>query len=579
MEAERKLLESRIGNKKGVKSDNIDVKPSIFAESVFMLDGKPLRLKDRDYLLPIYNWPIEDGLLMCGRQVEKSSTFSIKIGTDTLMRPYHRALYYAPLNEQVKVFSEDRLGRLFDYSQKDVVKKQYMTSKDKQNVFNKSFSVVGSLIYLRHAYGLGDNIRGISTNSQYGDEVQDIYVDALPVISETQAHAYDLGPGIKLTWYAGTPKTFSNTIQHLWNRSNQQEWIVRCFHCGKDQVLGEKNITPDKYICSKCGMEITRENIAKNGRWVKLKQDSDEYGFRISQLICPSMPVKDVYKKMEKYPKSKFYNEVLGRSFEHAQKPIPRSLLMKLLNPESAMFDARVPPYMSHLITMGVDWGHGTSSFTIVVIMTFENGKYKTLYSHKFKDQSELDINYQKREIYRLMDAFQINYFIADYGDGFEQGQEFNLALGPRFDMCYYSWNQRELIAYDPKNMFWTVNRDRCLYWYVEDLRHLRMDWPGYDQEAVKHLIDDHEVIQIEYRSSESRSAEGNIVTRGSNTMMFTHPAGIPDDSFHASFYAWFALKILMRSPIDPTIESIFDPSKMISSAHVGYNEIDDGVY
>lgn len=555
-ELERQMLEKKFKEKGGKPKGEVvpeGTLPSTFAEAVYNLDGKPFRLKNRDYLKPIYDWHIEDGLLMCGRQVEKSTTFSTIIANHTLSKPFYRGLYYAPANEQVKVFSEDRLGRLFKYSQDNVVERFYMDKHDKQNVFNKSFGVVGSLLYLRAAYGNGDNIRGISANGNFGDEIQDILASALPVIGETQAHAMDLGPGIRETWYAGTPKTFSNTIQAEWDKSNQSEWVVRCFGCGKDQVLGEKNITPDKYVCMFCGKHLTTENIAKNGRWVKMNPSSERYGFRISQLMSPSMSPKDVYRKLRNYPKGAFNNEVLGRSFEYASKPMPRYLLMRNVNTEKCMLSGRYSPYyISSPFFMGVDWGHGTSSFTIIVIGYFnEFGKFEVVYTRKFKEGMELEVNYQKNCIRELMTAFEIAYFIADYGDGFEQGQVFKSEYYDRFDMCIHSWNQKELFNYE-NNGFWVVNRNRCLYWYVDDVKKGRVEWPGADMEAIEHLLADHEVVQLEYRSNVTKSSEGNVVVRSSETMMYTHPGGAPDDSFQACFYAWFAGKIYMGMPIDP---------------------------
>lgn len=158
------------------------------------------------------------------------------------------------------------------------------------------------------------------------------------------------------------------------------------------------------------------------------------------------------------------------------------------------------------------------------------------------------------------MEAFNIAYFISDYGDGFGQGQEFMLEFGARFSMCYYAWNQKLLTFFDPIKMFWIVNRDQCLYWYVQDIRSLKMVWPGESMEAINHLIDDHEVIQIEYRTNDTKSPEGNVATRSSNDMMFTHPIGHPDDSFHSNFYAWLASRIYLGIPISPLPQgSVFD--------------------
>ena len=58
-------------------ADNEQVKkvlPSVFAEAVYKLDGSPFRLTNRHYLKPIYNGQIEEGIIMSGRQVEKSTT-------------------------------------------------------------------------------------------------------------------------------------------------------------------------------------------------------------------------------------------------------------------------------------------------------------------------------------------------------------------------------------------------------------------------------------------------------------------------------------------------------------------------
>lgn len=559
IEKERQMLEKLAAERGKARGSNEpkNTLPSIFAESIYLLDGRPFRLKNRDYLRAIYDLPIEEGLLMTGRQVEKSTTVSTKISNSALLRPFYRALYFAPTNDQVKVFSEDRLGRLFKYSVNDIIKREYMTSDDKQNVFNKSFSNVGSLIYLRHAYGLGDNIRGISANGVFGDEIQDVIVDALPVIGETQTHARDLGPGVKETWYSGTPKTFSNTIQQLWDRTNQSEWVVRCLHCGCDQILGEKNLTPTKYICRKCGKELTRHNIAKNGQWVKMVRTSEKYGFRISQMITPSVEPADIWKKVQEYPKSKLFNEVFGRSFEHALKPLTKPVLMRLVDRELQMFERRAEPYMSAPITMGIDWGHGTSSFTIVTIRTrdFTKNKDVVLYTRKFKVGEELLVDeYQIPQIMMLASVFGVNYIVADYGDGFTQGQKLKTFFGPRFDMAFYSPLQKALADYTNQNLFWTIARDRALYWYVSHLQKRGDIWPGYDMERLMPFIEDHEVIQLEYRSTSVKSPEGNAAETGSSRMMFTHPLGTTDDCFHSSFLSWFALKTLLGEPIDPTV-------------------------
>ena len=105
------------------KTEKVRVVPSIFAESIYQLDGQPFRLTNRHYLKPIYDSDIEEGIIMSGRQVEKSTTNSTSMANYSLLYQNFKGLYFAPLTSQVKEFSGERLGKLYEYSQIDVIKK------------------------------------------------------------------------------------------------------------------------------------------------------------------------------------------------------------------------------------------------------------------------------------------------------------------------------------------------------------------------------------------------------------------------------------------------------------------------
>ena len=521
-----------------------NVIPSTFAESTYLLDGRPFRLKKRDYLEMIYNAKVDDGLLMCGRQVEKSTTFSVLMANNTLLVPFFRGLYFAPLNEQVKMFSEDRLGRLFTYSQEDVIKNTFMTSADKQNVFNKSFSN-GALLYLRHCYGLGDNIRGLSVNGAFGDEIQDIDIDALPVIRETQAHALDLGPCFRMTWYSGTPKTYSNTIQQLWESSTQCEWVVRCPHCSADQIMGAKNITPTQYLCRKCRMEITHQDVAKRGRWIKLNDNDSAFtwGFRITQMMSPAMPASEVWKKFETYDKQRLYNEVLGRSYENADKPFPPTLLNMMAANDTKMLGRREGIFNNRPLFLGADWGTGGKSFTIVVVGGYnESGRFEVVYTHKYAKGDEVERDFQVKHIAGLMNIFQIAYAIADYGHGFQSNQQLKNMFGDRFDAMYYSHNLGKEKIYNKEKSMWVVNRTKTIYNYIKDCKDAQVVWPGGSRDEIQYMFDDHLAVQAEYKSMRPKAGQNKMITR-SEEMYYTHPASQPDDAVHASVYAWSASK------------------------------------
>lgn len=512
------------------------VLPSVFAESVYKLDGSPFRLTDRHYLIPIYNSKIEEGLIMSGRQVEKSTTNSTHLANHTLLYPNFKGLYFAPLTSQVKEFSNERLGKLYEYSQCDVVKKEFIDKHDSQAVFMKTIKKTNSTVYLKHCYEQGDNIRGITVNGIWGDEIQDVHIDALPVIKECQAHAFDAGAKMRVTWYTGTPKTFSNTIQQYWEKSTQNEWIVKCNRCGQYQVLGIKNLEPKKFICRKCKLELAKSDII-NGFWYETDPSKKIKGFRISQLMVPWIRAEDIWSKYTTYSADKFHNEVLGRSYENASKPITPAMLGRISTNNLSLVSAAIGEFSNRPIFMGVDWGTGENSFTVVKICARNNnGKFQMLYTRRYAVGEELDPEYQMNDICGLMSVFKVHLAVVDWGFGYDRYKKLQSIFGThRVTACYYSFNQRVKKKYDFEQARWIVNRTQVIQEYITSIEKMDLVWPGLDKERYHWAFDHHLAEQAEYRKAQSGRSED---------LMFTHPAGMPDDDLHAGVYCKLAEEI-----------------------------------
>ena len=517
--------------------------PSIFAESIYKLDGRPFRLTDRHYLKPIYDGGIENGMIMSGRQVEKSTTNSTHIANHMLLMPNFKGLYFAPLTSQVKEFSNERLGKLFEYSQLDVIKREFIDKKDSQAVFLKEIKKTNSTIYLKHCYGLGDNIRGITVNGIWGDEIQDIHIDALPVIKECQAHALEAGSRNRVTWYTGTPKTYSNTIQQKWDQSSQAEWVVKCPHCNTYQVMGIKNLTPDKFVCRKCKMELPKRSII-NGLWVEKAPKREFKGFRISQLMVPWITTQDIWTKYTDYSADKFHNEVLGRSYENAEKPFTALELEKISANNLKLYGRAEGEFANRKVFMGVDWGTGERSFTVVSIYSRNNnGKFQLLYIKRYAVGEELDWdNYQFKHICMLFQLFNVTFAIVDWGFVYEKYKKLQSVFGiGRVSACYYSFNQKDRIKYDQKQARWIVNRTQVMQEYVVAVKKEEIVWPGGSRSEFSPWLYDHHLCeQAEYRKSEK--------TGRSEDLMYTHPEGQPDDCVHSGVYAKLAEEIYNKS-------------------------------
>jgi hypothetical protein len=523
----------------GQENELMRVLPSVFAESTYLLDGRPFRLTDRHYLKAIYDGDIEEGMIMSGRQVEKSTTESTHMANYTLLVPHFKALYFAPLTDQVRTFSRERIGRLYDFSQQNIIKKNFIDKDNASAVMLKEFNN-GSVNYFKHCFEMGDNIRGITVNGIWGDEIQDIHIDALPVIRETQAHALEAGARMRVTWYTGTPKTYSNTIQQYWDRSRQNEWVVKCPHCNKYQIMGVKNLTPTEFICQKCKQNLPKSSII-NGIWYALQPDKKLQGFRISQLMVPWILAPDIWEKYTTYPADKFQNEVLGRSYENAEKPFNPLMLAQISNNDLKFYPRAEGLFANTKNYMGVDWGKGEKSFTVVTIFSHNptTGKFQMLLCKKYITSEELDPDYQIRDISNLMVIYKVCYSVVDWGFGYVQYRKLQQAFGSRIAACYYSFNQKLETKFDPQDQKWVVNRTKVILNYIKLVASIGIAWPGTNKSDYSWLFDHHLAEQAEYRKS---------INGKSEDLMFNHPEGQPDDGMHSCVYAMLAMLLYPQS-------------------------------
>lgn len=517
-----------------MESSLVRVLPSVFAESTYLLDGKPFRLTNRHYLKSIYDSDTSEYMIMSGRQVEKSTTESTHIANYTLLIPYFKALYVAPTNEQVKVFSRDRIGKLYEFSQNDVVKNNFMNPHLSNAVFFKEFAN-GSSNYFRHCFETGDNIRGLTANGIFIDELQDIHIDAIPVIKETQAHAMEAGANMRITGLTGTPKTFSNTIQQYWDRSSQNEWVVKCSHCNTYQIMDINNLEPTKFVCQKCKQELNK-NVIINGFWHALQPDKKMIGFRISQLMVPWITADEIWDKYTNYAPDKFHNEVLGRSYENAAKPFTPLMLGAISANAKRMLPRAEGEFSNAKIYMGVDWGTGDGSYTVVYIGGYNyDGKFQMIFTKRYAVGQELDPEYQLRDIANMMTLYKITYAIVDWGFGYQQYKKLQKMFGRRVAACYYSFNQKQQTKWDPAKGTWTVNRTAVIANYVSAIQNMQIEWPGNSKSEFTWLFDHHLAEMSEYRKAQSGRSE---------ELMFTHPEGMPDDGMHAGVYCYLASQL-----------------------------------
>jgi hypothetical protein len=436
--------------------------PSAFVEAAIKIPHKGklanFSFQSRGYLKAIYDSPSKRKLLMSGRQVEKSTLLGNSCLAYLLINPYFRTLYVSPSNQQTKVFSRDRIAEPIELSP---FLKQATNSKLLKNVFEKRF-INHSQITLRFAFLNADRTRGIPSDMIVIDEFQDILLENVPVIEECASHS-----DFKFFVYAGTPKSLDNSIEHYWTRfSTQNEWSVPCRRHGtpKDpgtwhwNILDEENVGDKGLICDKCQKPISADD--PDARWIAQNPhpsvEMPFEGYRIPQLMVPWIEWADIKNKQRVYSRAKFHNEVLGRSYDSGTRPLTRRDVQRNCWDELSMRYYRdVIQYASQCpIFMGIDWGTGESSYTVVTLggyLPFAPDRFTNFYWHRFEGV-ESEPRKQLEIIRRLIVDFNVQRVGVDYGGGHWPNDELTRDFGVD-KIKKYQWvgNVKKKIKFDPQ--------------------------------------------------------------------------------------------------------------------------------
>lgn len=236
------------------------------------------------------------------------------------------------------------------------------------------------------------NCRGIPADIICLDELQDLLTDNIPVIEECASHSH-----LKIFMYSGTPKSLDNTIEYYWTAySTQNEWVVPCHRhsiktgaSGKISsvywnILTEDHIGLKSLVCDKCHNPISANDDM--AQWVALnpeiiRQIPKPYeGFRIPQLMVPWISHEDLIQKQKTYTRTKFYNEVLGLSYDSGTRPLTRQDIIDNCNNDIHLdhnFQAKIIRFVGDAfpIYAGIDWGCHDDQTRILTLRGFVHFK------------------------------------------------------------------------------------------------------------------------------------------------------------------------------------------------------------
>ena len=460
----------------------IPMTPREFTEFTVNIRGQPIDLDRRPWLHHIYDQPFVEYpggryrrkmLMIFGRQCEKSTTIGNMLLSMSNLVPYLRSLYISASDIQMREFSDERLRAVINDSEKLMKLTRAVDGKaETQNVQTKRWRNQ-SKILLRSVYRSADRARGISADNLGVDEIQDIYTDVLPVIEETQ-FASDLEGG-PIALYAGTPKTFDNSLEIYWSRfSTQNEWAVKCLACRHHNVIEIENITPKGLVCIKCRKPI---DPMRNGQWARLgRQDAPWEGFRVPQPVViyayAHKPLvferkwRDLVQKQTQYTRSKFQNEVMARSYDSGTKPVSFEEVRRCCLPDrSFVKPEEITRQLKATHTYaGVDWGTGDESFTIISIWRYDaEGRFSLIFAKRYEGV-EADPDHTIQDMIQWFRKFNVNRIGADWGFGFHANPKLMKAFGANKVLTYYhAGSQKEKVKWDKLGMKFVTHRTRVL--------------------------------------------------------------------------------------------------------------------
>lgn len=445
----------------------VNATTSELATALLELKGKPLAFKKYKPFKEIYD--IDPPMLIgkAGRQIGKSVGIAGITTIKSISQPYFNSLYIAPLSQQTKRFSNMYMDM---FMASPLIAKHYKDTTTVKNVFEKSFTT-GSVVYLGYAQDESDadRIRGIMADSLTVDEVQDISYDALPPIFEIlSASEY------KYKRLFGTSKSTSNTLEYLWLKSSQLEWVMKCHKCGKWTVPYDYETcfkicsNPEGPACVYCDAVINVED----GMWASMNQNEKRtIGFHLPQF-CMSANTgpaawTDLYEKIHNgvYSPVKIANEVFGIATDLAGKSITMKDAQDCSNNSKPAFEKLWPKDSRGIlnVVLGVDWSVTGSdkSFTVISILGYDaSGKCYLLYSERLQGS---DILTQTERVKELFHAFNCQVIASDRGVGVVQVQLLQQVLGHNRVVPVQYVSAKTKLRWDSVGAFLAADRTQAI--------------------------------------------------------------------------------------------------------------------
>ena len=308
--------------------------------------GELIEFRDHAFLQDIYDDWTQVQTIRKASQIGFSLMEILKSFWGAKHKNYN-FIYSLPTFSDVGQFVPSKINALI--SQNPILAKW---TQDKDTILQKK--VGNSFIYYRGTFAKG--VQGKEMESGVGImfSADGLIMDECDRSSQKILEQYESrleASDYQGKWYFSNPTSPNTLSQKLWEKSDQKHWFIKCSGCNLWQYLDFwKNIQNGRFVCQKCGKEIT-DDQRRNGQWIKKypSRSKDVSGYWISHLICPWISAQKIQQEYETKTRQYFYNFVLGLPYIGSDITVNQDVILRNI-------DLGEPNFREHNV-LGVDQG------------------------------------------------------------------------------------------------------------------------------------------------------------------------------------------------------------------------------
>ena len=276
-----------------------------------------------------------------------------------------------------------------------------------------------------------------------------------------------------------------------------------------------------------------------DAQWACMIADGIFESYRIPQLMVPWRSWDEIMLDYGRYPRDKFYNEVLGISYDSGMRPLTLGQIKDACNPQVTMHPEVLERFRKGLagrnVYAGIDWGTGENSYTVMCLGTYEGSKFRIFWIHRFVGE-DTDPQVQIKKICSILKAFNARVIGSDYGGGFDRNNVLVREFGPvRLQKFQYAGRVKKKVFQNPQLQRWMVHRTEVMSDIFAAIKRKQIEFPRFE----------------EFREPFAQDML-NIYSEYNNTLRMTqynHRPDRPDDSFHAILYCFLASMMIQPRP------------------------------